>query len=151
MGFVMASKQSNLLKNLLAMLLGIGFGLGLIIAGMSNPAKVLAFLDVFGDWDPSLALVMASALTTLMLAQKYFLKNAEPLSTSAASSCDGNRSGIDFSLVTGATLFGLGWGLSGICPGPAFIGLSSGNLGSAVFFAAMYIGFIAFRWVNRPR
>ena len=147
----MASKHSALIKNLLAWLLGMSFGLGLIIAGMSNPAKVLAFLDVSGDWDPSLALVMASALTTLILAQKFFLKNSEPLSRSAASSCDGNRSGIDLSLVAGATLFGLGWGLSGICPGPAFIGLASGNLNSVVFFAAMYAGFITFRWVNRSR
>ena len=147
----MASKQTNLIKNLLAILLGIGFGLGLIIAGMSNPAKVLAFLDVAGDWDPSLALVMASALSTLMLAQKFFLKNAQPLSTSAASSCDGNRSGIDSSLIIGSILFGLGWGLSGICPGPAFIGLVSGNPGSLVFFAAMYMGFLAFRWGKRPR
>ena len=147
----MASKQTNLIKNLLAILLGIGFGLGLIIAGMSNPAKVLAFLDVAGDWDPSLALVMASALSTLMLAQKFFLKNAQPLSTSAASSCDGNRSGIDSSLIIGSILFGLGWGLSGICPGPAFIGLVSGNSGSLVFFAAMYMGFLAFRWGKRSR
>ena len=147
----MASNQPNLIKNLLAILLGMGFGLGLIIAGMSNPAKVLAFLDVAGDWDPSLALVMASALSTLMLAQKFFLKNAQPLSTSAASSCDGNRSGIDSSLIIGSILFGLGWGLSGICPGPAFIGLVSGNSGSLVFFAAMYMGFLAFRWGKRSR
>ena len=147
----MASNQPNLIKNLLAILLGMGFGLGLIIAGMSNPAKVLAFLDVAGDWDPSLALVMASALSTLMIAQKFLLKNAQPLSTSAASSCDGNRSGIDSSLIIGSILFGLGWGLSGICPGPAFIGLVSGNSGSLVFFAAMYMGFLAFRWGKRSR
>lgn len=147
----MASKHTPLIKNLLALLLGMGFGLGLIIAGMSNPAKVLAFLDVLGDWDPSLALVMASALGTLIIAQKYFLKNSEPLSSSAASSCDGNRSGIDARLIAGSTLFGLGWGLSGICPGPAFIGLASGNIGSLVFFVAMYTGFIAYRWLNRQR
>ncbi|NBV75112.1 MAG: YeeE/YedE family protein [Methylococcaceae bacterium] len=147
----MVSKQSALIKNLLALLLGIGFGLGLIVAGMSNPTKVLAFLDVLGDWDPSLAIVMASALGTLIVSQKYFLKNSEPLSSSAASSCDGNRSGVDASLIAGSTLFGLGWGLSGICPGPAFIGLASGNLGSLVFFASMYAGFIAYRWLNRSR
>ena len=151
MVFAMASKQSTLIKNLLALLLGAGFGLGLIVAGMSNPAKVLAFLDVFGEWDPSLALVMASALGTLITAQRFFLKTSESLSSSAANSCDGNQSGVDSRLIAGSTLFGLGWGLSGICPGPAFVGLASGNLGSLVFFAAMYTGFIAYRWLNRSR
>ena len=147
----MAFKDSSLGKNLLALLLGLLFGLGLIIAGMSNPAKVLAFLDVSGAWDPSLALVMGSALGTLTLAQRLLNKTAEPTAMCGQMSCDGNRVGIDRSLIVGAMLFGLGWGLSGICPGPAFVGLGLGELGSYVFFAAMYVGFILFRWLNRYR
>lgn len=147
----MAFRQSPLITNVLAGLLGTVFGLGLIIAGMSNPGKVLGFLDIMGEWDPSLALVMASALTTLILAQKFFLRSPEPVKDSLVSSCDANRSGIDINLIAGACIFGIGWGLSGICPGPAFVGLVTGHPGSLVFFISMYAGFIAFRWVTRNR
>lgn len=147
----MAFNNSNLFKNLLALLLGLAFGLGLIIANMTNPAKVLAFLDVAGDWDPSLAFVMASALLTLAIAQRFIKNSPENLLIQSQSSCDGTQSGIDKNLLLGAATFGTGWGLSGICPGPAFVGLSSGEISSYSFFAAMLLGFMAFNWVNRRR
>lgn len=147
----MFSNVLNFQKNLVALVLGLVFGLGLIIAEMSNPAKVLAFLDVSGAWDPSLAVVMASALATLSLAQRLLNTNTSDDAMRGQMSCDANRIGIDRSLILGSMLFGLGWGLSGICPGPAFVGLGNGQLGSLVFFTAMYAGFLMFRWLNRQR
>ena len=110
-----------MIKNLVAGLLGLLFGFGLIIANMTNPSKVLAFLDVSGEWDPSLAIVMASALLTLATIQRLMA-----LSPETQTSCDGVKQGIDRKLLIGSTIFGIGWGLSGICPGPALLGISSG-------------------------
>ena len=129
---------------------GLMFGLGLFITNMSNPQKVLAFLDVEGDWDASLAFVMASALLVLGLAQRYWLKELIIINIEANQCGGGNSSLIDKRLIAGACLFGLGWGLAGICPGPALAGLSSGLSGSYVFVAAMFAGFAAFNfWSKR--
>lgn len=128
-------------KNISAFLLGLIFGVGLIVAGMNNPAKVLAFLDVAGAWDPSLAWVMASALLILGVLQRFIKRSSESDRLPTAS--------IDARLVVGAALFGVGWGLSGICPGPAIVGLTSGSIGIYAFVAAMFAGFLLFNGLHR--
>jgi uncharacterized membrane protein YedE/YeeE len=128
-----------MIKNLVAGLLGLLFGFGLIIANMTNPSKVLAFLDVSGAWDPSLAIVMASALITLAAMQCLM-----HLSPETQTSCDGVKQGIDRKLLIGSAIFGIGWGLSGICPGPALVGLSAGLPAVLVFIGAMFVGFVIF-------
>ena len=133
-----------MIKNLVAGLLGLLFGFGLIIANMTNPSKVLAFLDVSGEWDPSLAIVMASALITLAAIQRLM-----ELSPETQSSCDGVKQGIDRRLLIGSAIFGIGWGLSGICPGPALVGLSSGLPAILVFIGAMFVGFVIFNRLHQ--
>ncbi len=137
-------------KHIAAFIFGLIFGLGLIIAQMTNPAKVLAFLDVSGAWDPSLALVMASALLTLGLLQRVIpgLSEESP-SQQGQASCGTSKSGVDGKLIVGAAIFGIGWGLSGICPGPALVGLTSGLSGSYVFIGAMFAGFVLFYGLHR--
>ena len=107
-----------MLKSLLALLSGVIFGLGLIIAGMANPAKVLAFLDITGQWDPSLALVMVGAIAVAAPAFVGAPTRAEPvgepLQIPAARRADRR-------LLVGSALFGIGWGIAGICPGPAWV------------------------------
>ena len=138
-------------KNFYVFLFGLVFGLGLIVAQMTNPRKVLAFLDVAGDWDPSLALVMASALLVLGVSQRL-LKTADlaELETEQLP-CASPKTAIDARLLIGSVIFGVGWGLSGICPGPAIVGLSSGLLGSYVFAGAMFAGFFLFKFLQRGR
>jgi uncharacterized protein len=140
-------------KSIFAFVFGLIFGLGLIIAQMTNPGKVLAFLDVAGEWDPSLALVMASALIILGVSQRLIRLSPEPESVDEQelSACDSPQAGIDARLIAGAAIFGIGWGLSGICPGPAIVGLTSGLPGLYVFAAAMFAGFVLFRWVHGGR
>ncbi|WP_225615975.1 DUF6691 family protein [Methylomonas albis] len=127
---------------------GLLFGLGLIVAGMSNPAKVLAFLDVAGAWDPSLALVMASALLTLGLARYLMHRNNDAADREQEPSAIVPAS-VDAKLMAGAAIFGVGWGLSGFCPGPALLGLSAGMLGNYAFVAAMFAGFWLFRLLHQ--
>jgi uncharacterized membrane protein YedE/YeeE len=138
-----------MLTPIYALLFGLVFGLGLIIAQMTNPNKVLAFLDVAGNWDPSLALVMASALLVLGSALHLYKTPAEDLDAEVTQSCSSQKSGIDKDLILGSSLFGLGWGLSGICPGPAIVDLSSGLPGSYVFVAAVFAGFWLFDLVHK--
>jgi len=120
----------------------------LIVAGMSNPAKVLAFLDVAGAWDPSLALVMASALLTLGLARYLMHRNNDAADREQEPSAI-VPAGIDAKLIAGAAIFGVGWGLSGFCPGPALLGLSEGVMGNYAFVVAMFAGFWLFRLLHQ--
>lgn len=137
------------MKNTLSLFAyGLLFGLGLIIAGMSNPGKVLAFLDVAGNWDPSLALVMASALATLGTARYFMHRNNEAADQEQEAFTTVPMS-VDGKLLAGAALFGVGWGLSGFCPGPALLGLSAGVFGNYVFVAAMFAGFALFRLLHQ--
>lgn len=136
-------------KNFPAFILGLLFGLGLIVAKMTNPGKVLAFLDVAGDWDPSLAFVMASALLVLGVTQRLLPAKADP--DQAGDACDRPSAGVDARLIGGAAIFGVGWGLSGICPGPAIVGLTSGIPGVYVFAGAMFAGFALFNFLHRRR
>jgi uncharacterized membrane protein YedE/YeeE len=127
---------------------GIVFGMGLAIAEMTNPAKVQNFLDFLGSWDPSLALVMGSALITAGLAFPAILRRRAPLVARAFAVP--TRAEIDPRLVAGAAIFGVGWGLAGFCPGPALAGLLQGVAGVYVFVAAMLLGMLLHRAVFEP-
>ncbi|QJQ01298.1 DUF6691 family protein [Herbaspirillum rubrisubalbicans] len=127
---------------------GLIFGLGLIVSGMANPAKVLGFLDLAGAWDPSLALVMAGAIGIGVPAFAWARKRQQsllgaPLQLPSAS-------GIDRRLVLGSLLFGVGWGMAGICPGPALVLLGMGSLKGLAFVLAMLAGMKLFGWLQRP-
>jgi uncharacterized protein len=126
-----------------ALLIGMLFGAGLAVSGMMNPAKVLGFLDITGDWDPTLAFVMGGALIVALPATLLARRRARPV---LAESFDlpGKRT-IDLPLIAGSALFGLGWGLAGFCPGPAFAALSTGLWQVGLFVLAMLTGMLAFR------
>ncbi len=132
------------MRSVVAFACGVGFAVGLALSGMTQPAKILAFLDLFGHWDPSLALVMGGALATMALAKLVTPKR--PLL--APSYPPLKRDGIDRRLVAGATLFGVGWGLVGFCPGPALASLGGGVSGSLVFVGAMIAGMAVHRVVT---
>ena len=119
---------------------GLLFGLGLTVSGMINPAKVIGFLDLAGDWDPSLALVMATALLVSLPGFRLILKREQPLF--AAKFFLPEKSDIDSPLVGGAALFGIGWGLAGFCPGPALAAAASLNSSVLLFLAAMVGGML---------
>ncbi|BCL75968.1 hypothetical protein JHS3_17040 [Jeongeupia sp. HS-3] len=130
--------------NLTALLAGLLFGLGLIVSGMANPAKVTGFLDLAGRWDPSLALVMAGAigvgLAGFGIARRRATSYLGEVMQLPASSV------IDRKLIVGGLLFGIGWGLAGICPGPALVALSAGAPQAMVFVIAMLAGMGLHRW-----
>lgn len=124
---------------------GVIFGFGLALSQMVNPAKVLAFLDVAGDWDPSLALVMAGALAVTAFAFRVVL--GRPAPALAATFALPTKTAIDGRLIGGAAIFGIGWGLIGLCPGPAFASLAYGLPESVYFIGAMALGLAVARKV----
>jgi len=132
---------------------GLLFGLGLLLSGMSDPGKVLGFLDLLGAWDPSLALVMAGAILVGMLAFTVAKKRTMNFLGGALHLPTANQ--IDRRLVIGALLFGAGWGLAGFCPGPSLVSMFSGQPKAAVFVLAMVIGMLLYeaadRWIHQPR
>jgi uncharacterized membrane protein YedE/YeeE len=123
-----------------SLLSGLVFGAGLLISGMVSPTKVLAFLDIFGAWDPSLAVVMAAALA--VSAPGFMLANGRSRPFLAAQSVWPTKNHIDRPLVVGAALFGIGWGLVGLCPGPALESLATLSPGVIAFVAAMAAGMV---------
>ena len=137
------------MRKLLAFLAGVTFGIGLLSAGMANPAKVLAFLDLAGAWDPSLALVMVAAIGVAFLpfswarAQRSSLLGA-PMQLPA-------KRELDRRLIGGSLLFGVGWGIAGICPGPAVAILLTGRWQVLLFVAAMLVGMVVFAALERQR
>lgn len=135
--------------NLAAFLCGLLFGLGLLLSGMADPAKVLGFLDIAGRWDPSLALVMAGAIG--MGTPAFALARRRRLSWLGAPMQWPAARGIDRRLVLGALAFGVGWGLSGICPGPGLVALAMGEWKAAVFVAAMLAGMGLFELIESRR
>lgn len=124
------------------MMAGLIFGLGLVLAEMVNPAKVLAFLDVSGHWDPSLAFVMGAALLVTAVGYRLVWGMSRPV-FGAAFVVPETRE-IDHRLAIGAVLFGIGWGLAGLCPGPAIAALSFGGTPAWVFLGAMSAGVALF-------
>ncbi|WP_119153379.1 DUF6691 family protein [Caldimonas tepidiphila] len=123
---------------LTSFLSGLVFGLGLLLSGMANPAKVLGFLDLAGAWDPSLAFVMAGAVGVGLVAFALARRRTRSLLGAAMRLPDARR--IDRRLVGGSLLFGIGWGLAGFCPGPGLVALGMGVPGAAVFVLAMLAG-----------
>jgi uncharacterized membrane protein YedE/YeeE len=121
-----------------AFICGLVFGLGLILSGMANPAKVLGFLDLAGHWDPSLAFVMAGAI--LVGALGFRLARGRRVSVLGEPMHLPTASRIDPRLVGGSLLFGAGWGLAGFCPGPALVNAGSGEPRAWIFVAAMLAG-----------
>ncbi len=117
---------------------GILFGLGLALSGMADPAKVLNFLDVTGTWDPSLAFVMAGAIAVTASGYAFVLRRQRPI---YENQFDLPRTApVDTQLLTGAAIFGVGWGLGGYCPGPAIASLALAAKGTLAFAAAMLVG-----------
>lgn len=119
------------------------FGLGLIVSGLANPSKVQNFLDVAGNWDPSLALTMATAVIVTGLGYRLVFKRQRPVLADTFQLP--TATAIDSKLLLGAALFGVGWGLVGYCPGPALVALSLGNPGTIIFVVAMLAGMLAAR------
>jgi uncharacterized membrane protein YedE/YeeE len=130
-----------------AFLAALVFGIGLIVSGMFNPAKVLGFLDVAGAWDPSLAFVMGGAVAVAAVAFHFAGKRRVSLLGAPIQLPAGRR--IDRRLLVGSTLFGVGWGIAGYCPGPVLVALGMGEAKAVVFTVAMLAGMAAFTLLER--
>ena len=125
---------------------GIIFSFGLVLSGMTNPEKVIGFLDVFGKWDPSLAFVMGGAVIFNLISFHFILKRKAPLFEQSFDLP--LKVEIDKKLIIGASIFGVGWGLIGICPGPSIVNLVTLNLNSFLFVGSMIIGMFVFKVLN---
>lgn len=136
-------------RNASALAAGMLFGLGLAISQMVNPEKVLDFLDVTGNWDPSLALVMAGAVGVAMLAFRLVLRRKQPIFESEFHLPRMTK--VDHRVLIGSGIFGLGWGIGGYCPGPGIAALSGGSLEALVFVAGMALGSVLYQRVAAPR
>lgn len=134
-------------KILSAFIVGIIFGIGLTLAQMINPAKVLSFLDLAGAWDPSLAFVMAGGAGIAAIFYPIILRRPRPLL--AEKFQVPARTDIDARLMLGASLFGIGWGLAGLCPGPAIAVLALGRSEAVIFVLAMVTGFALYELYDR--
>lgn len=132
-----------------AWLAGLIFGIGLLISGMTNPAKVIGFLDLAGHWDPSLAFVMAGAIAVAAVGFKFARTRTRSLLGLPMNLPTARH--IDRRLIVGSLLFGIGWGLAGVCPGPALVLLGSGIGKGAVFVIAMLVGMGLFEWLERKK
>ena len=126
------------MKHLSVFLSGLLFSSGLIVSGMINPAKVIGFLDLFGQWDPSLAFVMAGAVAVTFTGYRLVLNQEHPRFANSFSVP--TRTDIDAPLITGPILFGFGWGIVGLCPGPALAALSASPKTTWVFCLSMLVG-----------
>ncbi len=134
-------------KLFITFLSGLIFGIGLSLSQMINPVKVIQFLDITGDWDPSLAFVMMGALAVTLLSFRWVLKQPKPLLEDGFHVS--KRTDIDKALLSGAALFGIGWGMTGYCPGPAVAGLGLGSVEAVVMVLAIYAGFFSHKWFGR--
>ena len=134
------------MNKLVALFCGTIFGIGLVISQMINPAKVLGFLNVFGKWDPSLALVMVGALIISSPLFHLFKNKEKPIFSTSFSISE--KKEIDKRLIFGSILFGTGWGLTGLCPGPAISSIVLLNISSVTFVFSMFIGFYIASKIN---
>ncbi|MCE5361804.1 DUF6691 family protein [Pseudomonas anguilliseptica] len=137
------------MRKLMAFLAGLIFGIGLLTAGMANPTKVLAFLDLGGAWDPSLALVMAAAIGVAFL--PFSWARTQRVSVLGAPMQLPGKRELDRRLIGGSLLFGIGWGIAGICPGPAVTLLLTGRWQALLFTLAMLAGMLIFAALERRR
>lgn len=134
---------------LASLLAGVVFGLGLIVSGMVDPAKILGFLDLAGRWDPSLALVMVGAVGVGLIA--FTIARRRTRSLLGAEIRLPSARQIDRRLVIGSLTFGVGWGIAGFCPGPALVALGMGQFKALVFVAFMLAGMGLFEWLEKRR
>lgn len=125
-------------QGIVALFVGLLFGLGLTISGMTQPQKVISFLDIFGDWDPSLAFVMIGAIGVHLFAYLARKKRASPFIAESFQVPDNKK--LDWKLIVGSALFGIGWAIGGYCPGPALTSLVSLQSDAVVFVVAMTAG-----------
>lgn len=130
-----------------SLLAGLIFGLGLVVSGMSNPDKVLGFLDLAGSWDPSLAFVMTGAIAVGLVA--FTAARQRTVSLLGAEMKLPTARTLDRRLLVGSALFGVGWGVAGFCPGPALVALGGGEVKALVFVTAMLSGMGLFEWLDR--
>ena len=137
------------MSTLVQFVLGLLFGVGLIIAGMADPAKVLNFLDFAaipaGTWDPSLAFVLGGAAVVTFIGYRVALKQPKPLLDTQFNLP--SKTSIDAPILVGPAIFGIGWGLAGFCPGPAFVALGGGTMQAVTFVIAMLAGMVGARWL----
>ena len=134
------------MNKIVSLLCGIIFGIGLVISEMINPAKVLGFLNIFKEWDPSLAFVMIGALFVSTPMFHLFKNKNKPVFASNFSIPTNKK--LDNKLIIGSIFFGAGWGLIGLCPGPAITSIALLNMSSAIFVASMFTGFYIASKVN---
>lgn len=137
------------MKIFMSLLVGLLFGLGLILSGMSDPAKVLCFLDLAGNWYPSLAFVMGGAVVVGALVFPFAAKRPRSILGDAMRLPTATQ--IDRRLVLGGLAFGVGWGLAGYCPGPALASLAQGGAKPLLFFIAMLVGMALFELLERAK
>jgi uncharacterized membrane protein YedE/YeeE len=137
------------MQRLSEFIVGLVFGVGLLLSGMTDPGKVLGFLDLFGQWDPSLAFVMGGAILVGFFAFTIAKKRTRNFFGGAISLPKSNV--IDKRLVIGSLLFGAGWGLAGFCPGPALVSMAAGQEKAMIFVAAMVIGMVGFEVIERNK
>lgn len=128
---------------------GLLMGAGFVISGMNQPEKVLGFLDIAGSWDPSLLLVMAGAVAVNLPASRWILGRKRPLLASGFHLPA--RQSVDRQLIVGSALFGIGWGLAGICPGPGIANLFAGGRTALLFILAMVVGFWLYSVFDRKK
>lgn len=145
--------QQNHIYRVTEFAVGLMFGVGLMASGMTDPGKVIGFLDLFGAWDPSLALVMGGAVVVGFFAFTLAKKRTSTFLGGVLRFPTNNQ--MDKPLVIGSLLFGAGWGLGGFCPGPALVSMADGQPKAMLFVAAMLIGMLGFelmdRFVHAPR
>jgi uncharacterized membrane protein YedE/YeeE len=137
------------MKNFTSVLAGLVFGLGLILSGMANPAKVLGFLDLAGAWDPSLAFVMAGAIAVGLLA--FAVARQRSVSYLGAPMQLPKLRQVDRQLIGGSVLFGIGWGIAGFCPGPGLVAFGMGEMKAVAFVIAMLLGMGVFELLERRK
>lgn len=135
------------MRYLTSLLCGVLFGIGLTISGMVNPAKVIGFLDVAGAWDPTLAFVMAGATVPMFVAWIVKKNMKNPIIEAKFDISQNTK--VDRPLLIGATIFGAGWGMAGICPGPGLAALTFGESGIIIFVISMIIGMVIFNVSQR--
>lgn len=134
------------MKNIFAFIFGGLFSVGLMLSGMSNPAKVIGFLDIFGQWDPSLAFVMIGAIVVAFIPFQKAIRNPVTVFNEVIELPKNTK--LDTKLVAGAFIFGIGWGIAGICPAPAFTLIGLGHYQALYFIVAMLFGILIHRKVT---